>query len=355
MLAVAAIVAWMFVHWTVAFLLLGLVGVILYVAPQQVKAANPPQIAIPTVWGKPVKKVITPRWTLLLKQAPIAEDVILVDTTQQDDKIIVPDVRCRADESTGNPDDEGGDTTPPPDSGAAATAEVALIYEVSQDPPTHAYDYVMAGQKDGVKSKLKNIVEGAMRQEGSNHTWEVIAFSKARVSAKLIALMTGKNPEHKVKRINGEPVRDTSGSYQTYRLEAVQPHEKLTELDYEAFLKDVLHNGYNDVHGLGIRIRRLYLTQFTPEGMTKEDAELKAREQLQRRGEEIDIGTAIRLATSMMAAANAGLTPNSAGYMTMEQALDRVRVERGRAQQINVGGAGAAAVVTRPRQTGGNN
>jgi hypothetical protein len=362
LLVVSAIISFFFVHWSVAFMLLGLVGIILLRAPKQIKAANPPQIAIPTIYGSPIKAVISPRWALVLEDFPLIEDIILVDTTQQDDEIEVPDVRCRLDESPDvNVDDEGGDEEAvPPQSGASCEARIGLIYEVSQDPPTHAYDYIKAGGKEGVKSKLNNIVEEAMREEGSNHTWETISFSKARISAKLITLATGKNPTYRVVRgADKQPIRDTSGSYQTYKVEPVESNYRFSELDYQAFLKDVLHNGYNDIAGLGIRIRRLNLMEFTPEGMVKEDAERPAREQLQRRSEKADIQTNQEIIAMIMETANKGKTPRDAGYMTYDAASKEARIQRDRATQVYVeGGGGKAAVVNpnrRQNRQGGTN
>ncbi len=343
----------LFDDWGWGCIVLGIVCLLMYLSAKQISAANPPQVGIPTRWGRRIEQVIQSRWVFVFNYFPLMEDILLEDVSKIEEEIVIEGVRCRAAE----PGDNTNVGSEGAQSGGKVRVKVGVTFEPSQDPPENMLDYIVAGGRDNVLAILKNIVAGAVREEGSTHTWERLTFTKAELSAKFIAQVTGKQPKHRVIRgTGGHPLRDASDSDQAYKLEPVGEDEKLDEVDYQAFLQHIVKNGENDVLKLGIRIRRLNVVEIEPEGELDADAEGVARETQQRRTEQMDFETERMLIRSYMDDANKGLTPGSPGYVSYEKAAQWVQVNRKRVQKVVVESSGnqfadAAALLRTPTAT----
>ena len=159
-------------------------------------------------------------------------------------------------------------------------------------------------------------------------TWEQYAFSKAMISMLLIVDLTGHQPTEKVVRDPADPNKgvpdlDPKNPHDKYEVRPRGKDEDVDELDAEHFVNTALIDTPPDVHGLGIRLIQLGVTDVIPEGELKAAADLRATETQQRRGEETDETTLEILIDRMLANAE-----KHQQKITWLQAYERVQNNR---------------------------
>ena len=149
-------------------------------------------------------------------------------------------------------------------SGGVVSVYVSLVFVPDISDPDRIILYLNNGGKENIARVLSGVVEEALRQAASTMTWEELSFAKAKMSADLIFRVTGRTLP-----------------------------DDIAEADVVAFLSQALLNGVADVHDLGVRIRRLNVTEVEAQGLIKENAQKAAAELLQREGESIEIDTLV--------------------------------------------------------------
>lgn len=301
---------------------------------------DPPTFARTTVWDALWPFVIKPRVVFLAEFFPFWEKLILVDKTPivraEGNQLRFTNVRCKleseAETATSAETPFGNKETK--QSGGSVEVHIGIAFFADE---SRSGEFIQAGRSTQVEKQLTTKIGTELRHQAAGKTWEEMALGKAAVSMELIIRLTGRQPTEKVSLDSGTglPIPDPNfdpknpaRAHYKYRVEerAVGiPLIELNEWDIEHFINTALIDHPPDVHGLGIRLSQLGVTDVIPEGPLKDVADLKAREQQERRGEETDFDTEILLAQKYIDASKGdGGTPT----ITMEKALELVRINR---------------------------
>ena len=345
--------------------------------------ANPPTVAVPTVWGKRQTAVIHERLALASPIFPLVENLIIIGVTRQSRIVEVKNVRCKAIMASSKKLKKRKMI------GSSVDIHVGLVFQPDVDHPGSLVDYLNAGgkgwppffhqdgelcvdkeaeerdERDAVWKQLEIIITGALRQEASTRTWVEVAESKAELSAKLITRLTGQRPTVRVVRnAHGIPQPDLDHhTIYEYLIEPIPDGYELQEEDYMIFLQEINANGARDVKGLGIVVRSATVEEVEPEEAVRHDAAESDREAAQRDAEKIDFDTELMLAEKYLEVAK-----KHGKEMVLDDALKYVRINRDRAEEIVINSttdsflAGAALIggqrrERRPRggRSGGSN
>jgi hypothetical protein len=352
---------------------------------------NPPTVAIPTVWEKRQRKIIGERMVLVSPFFPMMERLIFIGFMRQARTLNVKDIRCKpvlldeeeeAAEEAENKGTKGKEKKKKKNkrgTGGAVAMDIGISFQPDIHDPKSLIEYLNAGgkgwppfrhrddsfcevdeeaqekkEKDDVWRQLEMLLSGTVRQLAAEYTWEELATSTEMLSTKLVGKLTGQQPTMRVKRDEqGKPFPDLDKhSPFEYEMEDIPPgydfDEHDDDYDYRLFLQMVNVGEMKDVHGLGIIIRALNVERVDPQGELKKDAERHDREAAQRIAEETDFATENRLAIKYMQQAR-----ENGGEMKYEEALERVRINRGRATEHVVRSGNpltdAAAIIANPR------
>jgi hypothetical protein len=354
---------------------LGVVGMLVVAAmailsfKKGVITVDPPIFARTTVWDALWPAVIRPRVVFVAEFFPIWEKLILIDRTPtvraEENQLVFKNVRTKADPNSGDHDEQAGTATAEArkkQSGGSVEVHVGIAFFPDEQRST---EFIRSGRLERVERMLVTRLGTNIRHYALTMTWEEFTFSKAALSMDLIIKLTGLQPTDKVLlQPDGVPVPDTDTSddvakHYKYKVELRPdgiPKNELTEYDIEHFVNTALVSNPPDIHGLGIRLSQLGVTDVIPEGELKTVADLKAREQQERRGEEADFDTELALAQKYVKASkDAGDNPP----LTLSESLELVRINRrpGNVREIILRGSknpitDAAAIVG---QTGGGN
>lgn len=328
--------------------------------------ADPPHVGILTLWGRRVPEILKEGLVLLANYLPFFIDIILINTEKKNIDFVFENVRCRLREdlSQASEDDSENGVASELKSGGSVTVYVSMTLEPNQDDPEQLISYINSGPAEknvstgkvegGVIAIIEDMLGEDIRQMGSSLTWLDMEFSQNRISAILIKKMTGKKI-CRVKREKDDKNTPTTDSDGKYAFEEFSPSAELNSLDYACFLERGLENGAPDIHDLGIKIRRLNIKRVVPEGVLAEDAELAAREALQRQAEGAHIDTEIWLAQKYRESTGGRRIP-------LEKALEFIRLNRNKnAQEIFVRSDGnpldqivAAIAMLKQQNHGGN-
>ncbi len=355
-------------------------GLIIYFGWDEVKA-DPPMVAISTLFGHPLNRVIVPRIAFVLRLARF-DGLIYIGTTQTEFDFKVK-VRCAKD-SMIDPVTLMPKTIPLLDDqqqqvkvGGVAKyvlkpwesgGEVELTFGCTFEPDTRrnrAYQLVTVGRQAGARAMLTNMISEALRKHATQFTWEELQTMMPELSAGIITMLTGVHPSVRVRTDdgtrNGRPLRDmrkdSPHRYLTYDESDPQRYlgadEVPSRAEIEYFLEDVVQNGMSDVRGLGIMLRRANAFDFALTGALAQAADLAAQEKQQRSGETIDFETEHQLAEKYITQAAA-----KGSTLDYVKALELVRINRRRATEIFYRGvdhnplaplyAGSPAPVTPP-------
>lgn len=291
--------------------------------------ADPPHIAVPTFWGARGEGIFGEGWKLTATFFPIFLDFILVSVVLQNEDPEFKNIRCKLkeDKNTKDEDKEDPDTLK---SGGSVSIIVGISYIADESRPN---EYINAGSEEGVKNVLSDMLAEALRHEGTLRPWELMIFGKSLLSAILVTNLTGKLIPKAERNENDELEfgKDGKLSFEE-EVSYIDPRDA-SEQEIQHFLSKALKNGVADIHSLGIKIRRLNVKEIQPEGKLLDDAEKPARELQQRREEEFDFETELRLANIYVEESKKSGNGNE---ISLEEALRMVRVNRGRAKEILV-------------------
>lgn len=301
---------------------------------------DPPHKGILTFWNRRIRVLIPEGTHLLAPYFPFMVGVNPVKVERMNRNFTYEDVRCRA--------NTGSDTAA---AGAAVTVEVAITIEPDADGLHGGEDvdadriikYLNSGGEEGVKKILCDIIGEETRVFASDYTWEEFVFLKAPLAASLL-MMVSDAKLRTLPRTDGKIAEeDFAIAPDKYRLlptidEPLRyihaaPKDDLhnRQREMEVFLRIVRENGVGDVVDLGIQITRLNVVRIEPSSALGADAELSAREDAQRRAERKDFDTELELARAYIAdATSRGET------LSLERALELVRINRGRAKETIV-------------------
>lgn len=293
-----------------------------------ISARDPVEFGAVTVWGTKTTVPVAEGTRQTANYWPFYIEVYKLKLEWVDLDVVVPDVPCRM---------EGAGV-------ALAGGFVKVRVQVTLQ--TDAYDhrdeqgdpvlkgdrvrqFIEVGELEGAKRQLEGIIAEALRQMGETRTWEQMAFAKALLSAILIYRATDLKLPRLKKGPDGKAIRNAAGEVMVdHNAPPVVP-ESATEEEIAWFIVTALGDGVADSHYMGVSIRRLNVVLVEPQGELKQAAEAAAREVLERRAEERETETVIRLAKMYMKA-----DPT----LSFEGAVQKVQVERGKGQQIYIDG-----------------
>ncbi len=272
--------------WFIGLMLLLVFALLAIVCYDEV-SANPPSVATPTFLGGRCDEVIREGWVFLL---PFIETLIVEQITPEEMDIEVKGVRCLL--------SKDGEKA----SGGAVTVNVSVVYVPDTTSPASFRKFQDRGRRPKINKILEDMVEEVVRQHGATLTWEELTLGQYTLSALLVEELVG-----------------------------VSDQQVTSENTAKTFLRSALENGVADIHDLGIKIRRLNVTNVEAEGDLKKNAERGAIEKQQRTAEMADVHTAIALAKEIVTEAS-----GRGEKMTLAEALDRVSVLRGRSEETFV-------------------
>ena len=304
--------------------------------------ASPPHVAVPTLWGRRQYVVLREGKKLIANYFPFFLDLILIDVEKKNNDFSYAAIRCRL----GTEDGVTPQGPSEPKSGGEVKAEVSITWEPDTSRPKRLIDYLNSGvpksstpkgPSGGIVTIVEDMLAEDIRQMGIYRTWEEMVFSKDILSVILINKLTGMQlPKYRrdsaggVVLDNDSPVMD--GFYPIDQIITRQAEVRAEDVEY--FLKNALTNGVGDIHDLGIRIRRLNVTEVQPTGALAQDAEGAARETQQRTKETRDNRTGIEMAQQLISAAKESGDPDA-----FWQAHEIGRITRRRATEIIIRGA----------------
>ncbi len=151
---------------------------------------------------------------------------------------------------------------PDVDSGGSVIFNIGLTMERDYTDGWKVIDYDTAGETPQVLKILTDRISDTLREVGRRLTWLQATFATDIISAYVITALTGDKAFDGVKDIISDGTNE----------------------QIENFLNDVKINGRSYVGGLGIKIRRLQVTNVIPEGKLAQEAENAAVEELRRVG-----------------------------------------------------------------------
>ncbi|MBI2030113.1 hypothetical protein HYT05_00660 [Candidatus Kaiserbacteria bacterium] len=189
--------------------------------------------------------------------------------------------------------------------------------------------FLNKGRRKKINSMLESKLGELVRHQGKAKTWEEFIFAKSSLSVEFITSLTG-----------------------------LEPPDINDDAAVKEFLETALVSGVEDVKDLGIKFHRINVTEVEPSGKLKQRMDEAASELLQRKAEQTDIGTALKLAKEILA--GMGISEDDLKAMSLGErerlvgkALELVRIERGRAKENIVRSSGnpfadAAAMMQNP-------
>ncbi len=275
-----------------------------------------PNVALVVFFGVRIPVIFVPGYYL---SAP-GINVILYQSVYQNRKITVEGVRCRLDpidvgldESASMNDYVGKALTETsvkqPTFGGKVEIEVSLTVQpnYSQNNPWGLIDIDNNGGIEASIDVLIGMLLEDLRQFGRRLTAEQLTFAPDILSVAAIAELTGKK--------KFEP---TDGAGEIVILEDPKD-EYLVSYLTKAFI-----NGFKDVKGLGLLVRRVNIERVKPLGSLMDAAEKAAVARLERAAG-VEDAKALAQAVTVL---KTGLGNRSG--MKAEQLLDRVQIERGK-------------------------
>lgn len=325
--------------------------------------ADPPHIAILTIWGRRLRVLLLSGTYLLGDYWPFKVSAIPVLAELRNIDMVFENVRCR--NAT-----EPGQSSDSPTAGGAVTVHVSATI----GPDFMAYDerkkrhcgaertinWLNHGGFEGVKGILEDSINEGVRHLASQFDWEAFQFMKSALTAALLAKVSEidfrKIPREADGSFEPEPTDITPDDYHTFKDVVHNPLKYLLDPsikknkaeqdrrleEIETFLRIARQNGVSDIIDLGSHISRLNVTDIVPAGALGEDAELAAREKKQREGEIADVDTGIMLAQRFL-----DFNRKNKGKMSVEEALQLARIDRKRATETVVRTPGARDPLTR--------
>lgn len=370
------------------------VGMIMAGFGKEIKASNPTQVGVLTIWGGRRNVLLKEGIPLTAPYWPVLVDFEPVEVNSVTCKAEWIDVSTRA-EST---NDDPSKATPQSDANGKAKASIGALVRVAVElliePDYHAIKdhedisaerintFINRGGMKNATTVILNKIEEATRSVALAYDWESFIGMKKPLAALLITLVSEtklrrlRNPgEQKVptetELANRATRKITLESYDEGKPEeyeddvilyleqapdAEERKQRLKEIDF--FLKAADINGTGDVPSLGIKILILNVTAIEATGEAKKAADAASAEKKQREQESADFATERMLIDGYREASrpkgpDGKSVPGSEPTVSYEQAAAWVRVNRNRATEriVNVTGSGtdlqkAAGIIT---------
>lgn len=348
------------------FLLLG-AGMIIAGFGKQIKAANPTEVGVLTIFGRRRNILLKEGFPLLAPYWPLLIDVETVSIESYTSKADWIDVSTKGEKTTHSKSSVG----------ALARVSVELLLEPDYKAKDGKADvgaerinnYINRGGAKNAITVILNKIEEAVRSVALEYDWEDFIALKKPLSAYLITLVANT----KLRRLRdagadipttvelaakgitlesyeeGAPTEyeDDVLDYLRRSEDAAEYKRRLKEIEY--FLKAAATNGTGDVPDLGIKIIILNVTSIESTGLAKTAADKASAEKKEREAETADFTTERMLIRAYIEDSK---TPDGKPTVTYEQAAAWVRVNRKRAVEsiVNVTGNGgplekAAAVL----------
>lgn len=239
-------------------ILLGVSGLMYFKGLKDIKA-NPPHKGLLKVWETRLPKVenegkvvTADYWPFFLTYEPVKVEKINEDFSF--------DVRCNK-----NANDKDGKSQ----SGAKVKVPISIVYTPD---PENFIQFQNSGGEEGVRNILTEMMAEDARQMGKDNTWEGMTFAGDDLSKNLIHQLTG----------------------QEFRSEDKSEVDKL-RLTMEK-------NGFPDIRGLGIKVRRLNVGEIEPLGAVSEAADLAVKEELELRGDLVETNGEVEQAKILLLA-----------------------------------------------------
>lgn len=298
---------------------------------------NPRHIGLYTIWGMRTDKLTGPGIKLLAPYFPLYIDIIPIRSGQKNNNFQFTSVRCRLKE-------EESATHQAPKSGGSVQVDLSITWEPDESDAIRVRALIDAGIPDermpqptgGLINIMRAKMAETLRQVGSQLDWESMIFGKERLSAILLARLTGiwpikfkRNAEGVALREDGtmtlnrnEFVGERYYSSQELIREEVGPG---TILDIQDYFEKATSDGYPDIHNLGIKVTLLNVEKVEPEGSLKADAELAAREQQQARKQKYEQLARLEVAGSLVEASKTLGMP-----INLERAFLILRIDEGK-------------------------
>lgn len=310
---------------------------------------DPPHVGILTFWDRRLRTLLPEGTHLLAPYFPFMVGVNSVNVEGWNFKFEFKNVHCKHKDTDGN---------------RVPGGQVSVIISGMVEPDYKASDssgqpcgadriitYLNRGGEEKVRAALEGVLQQATKNLATLFTWEDFTLMKAPLAAALIMNISGAKV-YKLPRIDAvipdEYLDISPDEYAKLRTERIRdPLMYLWEVkgneteyrqrykDVETFLKVVLETGVGDVVDLGIQFTIFAVEEIEPEDALDAAAQGAAIEQAERRKEEIDFDTELLLAEKYLATAT-----KRGEQMTLDQALERVRVNRGRAKEVIVRSSG---------------
>lgn len=304
-----------FITSLLAITLTGFVVIIGIIAYEEIPADPHPSVAMPTFLGRRYDVLIREGWVFVFTYI---EDLIIENIEPEELLLVFDNVSCNLEHKDGKP-------VP----GGLVSVEVSVMYIPDHDDPERFRMFLNKGRRKKINSMLESKLGELVRHQGKEMTWEEFIFAKSSLSVEFITSLTG-----------------------------LQPPDINDDAAVKEFLETALVSGVEDVKDLGIKFHRINVTEVEPSGKLKQRMDEAASELLQRKAEQTDIGTSLKLAMELLA--GMGISEGDLKAMPLKErerlvdkTLELVRIERGRATENIVRSSGnpfadAAAMMNNP-------
>ncbi|HVW71681.1 MAG TPA: hypothetical protein VHB93_00850 [Candidatus Paceibacterota bacterium] len=338
--------------------------------------ADPPFVGLLKIWDQRTTVVLRSGKWFLANFYPFYISVIRIPVAFETKELSF-DTLCKAEKIAGDSEEETKDSI-------GTTVDMKIAITLAPDYKARDEDGKFIGGKrlieflnmqrlEGVLKTLTGMVKEQLRDVALDYTWEQLVELKNVLSAYLISLVTNKKVgvlprnadnsamsikqleeagitpetyERKVTDFYHHLLRDyvaTMGFGDTPKDDAKR---EVLDADILYFLESYVVAGVADVRKLGVFITRFNSEHIFPTGAAAEAAAKTSAEKQERLGEERDTDTDIILARKYLKVAK-----RRGETMTLEAALKIVRINRGRAKEVQISGTSgndikdAAAIV----------
>lgn len=257
---------------TIAGVLFFLAGALFLQALRKIPA-DPPHKGVRTIWGKRKEDSIEDEGWGLFPLFPWWHGYVLVNMEKKNQDLTPEEVRTAQD-----------------------MAEIQVKVSLTWRPaPNNLLEYLNSGGENGVKSIIADVVTEAVREFAADpsrepNTWEDAIKMRKEFLAEIVLSILGKDPGQ-------------------------TPQDEIDEIIRELRRG----NGTMEMETLGIILNRVNITEIKPRGKLAEAAEMMAKEERDRKGEEVELK---HVATQITKLKELGFSN--------EQALEIIQTERGK-------------------------
>lgn len=275
LLVILGLIVTLFSPWGLLILVL---AVIFFVVCLIKISYRPPQVGLVVIWGRRLPIVKEEGWLLLAPIFPLLYSVTIVKVEKVNLDFTFADIRTKA---------KGKKKKPR--AGGELSVNISLTYfpdYKSKNKGERLITFINSGERVGVENIIRDLIAEDIREMGHDYDWEGVTFSTGELKRRLVKKLTGKD---------------------------------ILEPGVEQELRT---NGFPDVADLGIRISRFNVGKVKEQGELAKAAEAFAKEEQQRRGEEVEQVFVQRHAQKYI---DMGVSPG--------EAIDAVQTERHKAKK----------------------